>query len=361
MSPESKRTFELEWVVLSRRLRMLLARKGVNPNLHDDLVQETALRLLSMWDVVDRRRPLWPLTVTIALNLLRDRGRVVTNDDLVAEIPEFGGVHDVEAAGLARVELARVRRAMGELSGSQRSALMKEIGGHALATEPDSSGDKMLRMRARRKLKMALENVSGLVAFRLRRFFEMAEAALAAKDGALSAASCVFCLVIGFGATVGRPASLTPHASARPVQNSSAGRWVGSTGNVSLVGTSASHHLGDVPRAGSAAVSDDVRTTGSGAKGKANDKQPGGGLGSGGDGEDEGDGLLGVLPQDDDQVGPPPTDDVYITLDAGDPAPGPDDDQVPPPRDPPAQPPGSSPVSNEMSMPPLIEDAEKLF
>ena len=173
MSPEAKRSFEAEWAVLSRRLRLLLGRKRVPAAQHDDLVQETALRLLSMWDSVDLRRSLWPLTVTIALNLLRDRGRVVTRDDLVAEVPELESSYDVETVGIARLELQRVRRAMEELSPTYRSALMREIGSSASADGPEGAAEKMVRMRARRKLKLALEHVSGLVALRVRRFTDL--------------------------------------------------------------------------------------------------------------------------------------------------------------------------------------------
>ena len=216
MSPEAERNFEAEWALLSRRLRLLLSRKRVPLSQHDDLMQETALRLLSMWDSVDRQRALWPLTVTIALNLLRDRGRVVTRDDLVAELPELASGHDVETVGIARIELDRVRRALNELSPSYRTALMREVGATAAAVAPDGAADKMVRMRARRKLKLALENVSGLVALRLRRLGDFVEGMFALRDGGVAAASCVVCLVLGVGSTLVAPAALTPKASARP-------------------------------------------------------------------------------------------------------------------------------------------------
>ena len=188
MSPEAKRSFEAEWAVLARRLRLLLARKRVDPAQHDDLLQETALRLVSMWDSVDRRRELWPLTVTIALNLLRDRGRVVNKDDLVGEMPEMRSLTDVETAGIARMELAKVREAMNQLSDSHRSILMREIGGHYAAALPDGAADKMLRMRARRKLRSALEKVSGLVALRFRRFGDLLEGLVVMREAGITAA-----------------------------------------------------------------------------------------------------------------------------------------------------------------------------
>ena len=218
MSPEAERNFEAEWALLSRRLRLLLSRKRVPLSQHDDLVQETALRLLSMWESVDRHRALWPLTVTIALNLLRDRGRAITKDDLVAELPDLASGHDVETVGIARIELERVRRALDELSPSYRTALMREIGLSAASVSPEGAADKMIRMRARRKLKLALENVSGLVALRVRRVGDLIEGMFALRDGSVAAASCVFCLVLGVGSTLVAPQALTPRASARPAR-----------------------------------------------------------------------------------------------------------------------------------------------
>ncbi len=214
MSPEAKKNFEAEWGLLSRRLRLMLARKRVPACQVDDVLQETALRLLHMWESVDRSRALWPLTATIALNLLRDRSRVGQRHDLVAQLPELKAIHDVEIVGLARLELERVRQAMDELSHPQRAALMKEIGAHTAACAPDAAGDKMLRMRARRKLRTLVERVSGLVALRLRHVSQFAEGAVVLQDGALKAGTCVICVVLGVGATV-IAGPLAPAASAR--------------------------------------------------------------------------------------------------------------------------------------------------
>ena len=185
---------------------------------HDDIVQETALRLVSMWDSVDRRRELWPLTATIALNLLRDRGRIVNRDDLVGEMPELRALTDVETAGIARMELAKVREAMNQLSASHRSILMKEIGGHTGAALPDAAADKMLRMRARRKLRSAMERVSGLVALRARRLGDLFDSLVVIRETGITATSCAVCLALGVGGSVLAPSALVPEASAQPVQ-----------------------------------------------------------------------------------------------------------------------------------------------
>lgn len=345
MSPEARRAFEAEWSVLSRRLRLLLVRKRVQPSLHDDLVQETAVRLLSMWNTVDRRRPLWPLTVTIALNLLRDHGRAIQRDDPVAEVPELQSVHDVEAAGLARIELDRVLRAMAELTGSQRSALLKEVGAHAAAKTPDESGDKMRRMRARRKLKLALEKVSGLVGLRVRRVSELIEGVLAVKEGAASAASCAFCLVMGIGAAIATPAALTPSAAAGPAES------IAGSGSYSTVKATAVARMnggaeprpGDQPSGGRSASGTDAERGGKpGGKSKPKTKSNDAGSPT----EDD-PGVLGRLPDGDgDQPITPPTSDVETDVPSADPPspPGgtPDVDVTSTPR--PPSPPTDQPV-----------------
>lgn len=337
MSPEAKRSFEDEWAVLSRRLRLLLIRKHVPPGQHDDLLQETALRLVSMWDSVDRRRELWPLTATIALNLVRDRGRIVHRDDLVGDMPELRALTDVETAGIARMELAKVREAMNQLSASHRSILMKEIGGHTGAALPDGAADKMLRMRARRKLRSAMEKVSGLVALRARRLGDLFESLVVLRETGMTAASCAFCLALGVGGTMLAPSILIPEASARPVQ-----------------GAADSSTVLAAPQSTSIAASDtearraiaEARATSAAAR----DADAGGQEPSARRGKDReaavkpasNSGLLGDLPVGDggDDATSPPS----ISLDAQSDQPAPaggggDAPEVPPAPDPPAPPP----------------------
>lgn len=214
MSPDAKRQFEAQWPLLERRARVFLSRKRIPACDQEDLLQETAMRLLSMWDSIDQSRALWPLTSTILLNLIRDRSRCAPRHDVVALLPEMESPHDVERTGLARIELERVRRAMNHLSNTHRSVLMQELrwNEHSVA----SPAEKMLRMRARRKLRSILEKVSGLVVLRARRLFELGDKVFALRDGAVTTASCVLCLVLGAGGVLVSPSALTPRASARP-------------------------------------------------------------------------------------------------------------------------------------------------
>ena len=149
-------TFEEWWAELADAVRAWLLRRRVPPHLTDDIVQETGLRLFKMWDEIDAMRSPRGLAFTIASNLLWDERNRRAAREIVGEVPEQS-CEDVERAGIARLELARVRRAMSRLSPQQRSVLLAEIGEDD--SEPASSADaiKMMRMRARRKLTTLLE------------------------------------------------------------------------------------------------------------------------------------------------------------------------------------------------------------
>lgn len=215
MSPDMKRDFEHEWAELSPRLRALLSRKKVSACRRDDLVQEVALRLLLMWPQVDRARPVWPLALTIAMNLIRDESRVRPVNEISGEVPDVHGISDVETSGLARVELDRVRKAMAALTAPQRRSLLKEIGaeagnGHSLDAE------KMLRLRARRKLTEVLRDVSAVVLVRYRRILDMLHGLVSVRDGIAQSSVCVLCLLAGL--TGGVVVETAPPAEAAPLE-----------------------------------------------------------------------------------------------------------------------------------------------
>lgn len=203
MSPEKIRDFEAEWPLLARRLKLFLGRKKVPANQIDDLIQETALRLYKMWDSVDRSRPAWSLTVTIALNLLRDEYRKAGHSDIVTELPDIPLSYDVERAGMARIELGRVREALARMTPAHRSVLLAEVGYGALTVEP--SGDKMRRMRARRKLTQLMEQVSAIFVLPARKLADVMHALLGVKDGLVAGTSCLLCAVLGAGVAVTVP------------------------------------------------------------------------------------------------------------------------------------------------------------
>src|SRR5688500_6264876 len=149
-------TFEEWWGELAGAVRAWLLRRRVPPHLVDDIVQETGLRLFKMWDEIDAMRSPRGLAFTIASNLLWDERNRRSAREIVGDVPEQSR-EDVESAGIARLELARVKRAMKRLNPQQRAVLLAEIGdGSAPSASPDAI--KMMRMRARRRLTALLDS-----------------------------------------------------------------------------------------------------------------------------------------------------------------------------------------------------------
>jgi hypothetical protein len=212
MTPRMRRDFEARWPELAQRVDNLLKRKQVPASQRDDIIQETALRLIQMWGRVDvLRAP--SLAVTVALNLLRDESRRRGCVEMVGEIPEIVEPLDVEAAGLARVELEKLRTAMTQLSAAQRSALLTEIGngnGH----KRTAGAEKMLRMRARKKLRVALERVSAPLLLKLRKTADYLHIAGAGpQENLMQGLACIGCIAIGL--TVAAPQGMLAEHDAR--------------------------------------------------------------------------------------------------------------------------------------------------
>jgi hypothetical protein len=196
MTPRMRRDFEARWPDLALRVEGLLKRKGVEAGRRDDILQETALRLIQMWNRVDPARAP-SLAVTVALNLLRDESRRQSCIDFMDHVPETLEPVDVEAAGLARIELRRLQMAMSELTVAQRSALLREIG-NGNGNNGSSSAEKMLRMRARKKLRAAFERLSAPVLLRLRKTGDLLQVAgTGTQENLLQGLACIGCIAIG--------------------------------------------------------------------------------------------------------------------------------------------------------------------
>lgn len=148
-------TFEEWWAELREAVGAWLLRRRCPPHMVDDIVQETGLRLFKMWDEIDAMRSPRGLAFTIASNLLWDERNRRAAREVVGDVPDQS-CEDVERAGIARLELARVRRAMASLNPQQRAVLLAEIGD---SSGPVASSDaiKMMRMRARKRLHALLD------------------------------------------------------------------------------------------------------------------------------------------------------------------------------------------------------------
>lgn len=204
MTPERRRDFEHQWPAIQSGLKSLLSRKKVPANEQEDLIQETALRLYGMWGRVDPSRSPWPLAVTIALNLVRDGSRHRPIRELSsAEVPDVPDMHEVERAGLARVELGRVRAALGELSPAYRQSLLVEVGDATARADAGAAAQKMTRVRARRKLVQLVEKVSAVLTLRHLKFWrsqwftDLGQWVLGAREGILGTIPCLACLAVG--------------------------------------------------------------------------------------------------------------------------------------------------------------------
>lgn len=202
MTPELKRRFEAEWPALERRLKLVLFHKRVPLSQQDDLLQEVALRLVGTWTTVDKDRT-WMFTKTILLNLLRDEyRRRAARPENVSEMPDVPAQIDIEQAGLARIEIERVRKALGELSEAHRSVLLQEVGEHPLQEPDPGAATKMMRMRARRKLNAAVEKISAVVILRSRKVWDVVHGLVGVRDEIVPALGCVICLIVGAGSAL---------------------------------------------------------------------------------------------------------------------------------------------------------------
>lgn len=213
MTPELRSEFETSWRDLRPRLHAMLLGRGIRRDRHDDLIQETALRLYGMWERVDRSRPSWPLAKTIVLNLLRDECRTRRATEPLDDLPEQAFDYDLERQGIARIELDRVREALDSLTDLQRRALLVEIGVHPAGD--GGAADKMARMRARKRLTALLEEVSALVSLRWVRISDLLQGAGLLRPAGSAAIACFACI---FGASVLaiNTGPLATEAEARP-------------------------------------------------------------------------------------------------------------------------------------------------
>ena len=199
-------TFEERWPELEVQLRAALTRRRIPVDAREDVLQETALRLLRSWDRV-RPESLWAFALTVALNIVRDEARKKERHErscFASPILE----RDPEHEAIVRIELDRVRVALTTMTERQRTVLLGEIG--EAAHQVSTPAQKMARMRARRRLRSLIEDVSGVIALpamKLRRWVHDADTALAntAATWAMRLASVGTVAVVAVPAAIGSP------------------------------------------------------------------------------------------------------------------------------------------------------------
>jgi RNA polymerase sigma factor (sigma-70 family) len=198
--------FEERWPELEAQLRAVLTRRRIPIDAREDVLQETALRLLRSWDRI-RPESLWAFALTVALNIVRDEARKKERHDRSCfESPIVD--RDPEHEALVRLELERVRVALTRMNERQRTVLLSEIG--EAVHEASTPAQKMARLRARQRLRALLEDASALVALpvmKLRRWMHDADAVVAnaAASWAIRVATLSTVAAIAVPAAIGSP------------------------------------------------------------------------------------------------------------------------------------------------------------
>lgn len=181
------------WGELEPHLRRSLS--SAPAHIVDDVLQETSIKLLRVWGSIDHERPALPLAVTIARNTLRDELRRTSRHQHV-ELSEEARVNDdLDAVVSARLELARVETELTRLTPGQRAALLTEVGGGP--RPPDTPKVKMLRSRARARLRELVAQAGGFVVTGVARLRSSAAGRVAAgvPDVAILAQALILAVV----------------------------------------------------------------------------------------------------------------------------------------------------------------------
>jgi DNA-directed RNA polymerase specialized sigma24 family protein len=147
------------WPEVSARLHRKLARRGVDPALRDDIVQEVAVRALVNQVPFTDSGDLYRWAATAASNLHVDHvrsGRRTMTDEVLAGMPDGC---DVAHAAERRVALANVWRALALMRPGEREAILDSLGDDARAR---TSCALVKRHRARATLRKA---VGGAIAW----------------------------------------------------------------------------------------------------------------------------------------------------------------------------------------------------
>jgi DNA-directed RNA polymerase specialized sigma24 family protein len=154
--------FSEVWPDLSVRLRGFLRARRIPNDAIDDLVQEVGLRLYKTWDRIDQET-VWALASTVVMNLVRDEMRRQEVRQRQASSLRDESETSFDDNVLARLELKRVQKVLKKLSRVDQKVLLAEWGQECDISFPSPAALKMARMRARQRLRAALEKASGLL------------------------------------------------------------------------------------------------------------------------------------------------------------------------------------------------------
>jgi DNA-directed RNA polymerase specialized sigma24 family protein len=207
--------FATHWPALVPELRQALAKAGTPAADRADIVQETAVRLLRMWDRIDWERPVAPLAVRIALNAWRDQWRRRGAREVVGDVPEQTAPSDTERSAIARIHVGEVARALADLPPSTARVLRVAAAEAEVASVPAASAAvRMARSRARRALAASLRIASAVAAAVTVSVRALGRSARTSTAAAGVLVTMAFVLAGGAAAPGTHPA---PLQSARPI------------------------------------------------------------------------------------------------------------------------------------------------
>lgn len=224
---QRERFFAERWPEIVPQLRMALAKAGAAPEDRDDLVQETALRLLGMWERIDWQRPVEALAQRIALNAWRDQWRRRGDREQLGSLPELASASDTERAALASVQVREVAQAFTKLGeGVVRTLRAAVYDAEAFPVAGATPAARMARTRARRALLASL-NVASAVGAVIAGIWRVGRRQ--ARYGVAGGALAAFYLAIAGGVAQPHPVlSVKPDRPASDIRAQSASRPVAS-------------------------------------------------------------------------------------------------------------------------------------
>jgi DNA-directed RNA polymerase specialized sigma24 family protein len=161
---DAQEFFARDWPKLAPQLRAALARAGAPTADREDLVQETAVRLIAAWDSIDWGRGPEALARTIALNAWRDQWRRRGAREVIGDVPEMPAALETERVAMARVEVSEVSRALRLLRPATARVLQEAAEEAEGVPSPSSAALRMARTRARRALAASLKIASAVAA-----------------------------------------------------------------------------------------------------------------------------------------------------------------------------------------------------
>ncbi|HEX7167930.1 MAG TPA: sigma factor [Acidimicrobiales bacterium] len=177
--------FEEAWPEVERRVLSGLRARGIDHDVAEEAVQEAAARALRARPVVDSVDELSRWVFTVALRVVVDRSRrrlttvsldaigAAATSDASTPVADDAGA-DVERSAIARLDLARVTRALRGLRALDQASLLSAAGvvdAAAPADRAEAVRDAVRLHRARGRLLDAVGRIAAILSFPIRKLW----------------------------------------------------------------------------------------------------------------------------------------------------------------------------------------------